>query len=73
MDAPSLAWLASRSGLVTARQLEQIQRWLDADWEAHDIDRDAVRLIARLVKTMTTHSALDEAEAALSAGGRDGG
>lgn len=51
-DEPSLVWLASRSGPVTAKQLEQIRRWLDADWESHDVDRDAVRLIRRLVDTM---------------------
>lgn len=47
--AVNLSWIASRSGPVTPEQLDQIQYWIDADWESHDIDRDAVRLIQRLV------------------------
>lgn len=47
----SLRWLASRKGPLTAKQLQQVQDWLDADWESHDIDRDAIALIRRLVDT----------------------
>lgn len=50
--AANLSWLASRSGSVTDQQLKQIQEWIDADWESHDIDRDSVRLIRRLVATL---------------------
>jgi hypothetical protein len=50
--AVNLSWLASRSGPVTDQQLKQIQEWLDADWESHDVERDAVRLIGRLVATL---------------------
>jgi len=44
----SLRWLASRKGPITSLQLAQIKQWIDADWEEHDIDRDARRLIQRL-------------------------
>jgi hypothetical protein len=44
----SLRWLASRKGPITAQQLGQIKAWIDADWESHDIDRNARRLIERL-------------------------
>ena len=44
----SLRWLASRRGPVTAQQIGQIKAWIDADWEAHDIDPDARKLIQRL-------------------------
>jgi hypothetical protein len=37
---------------VTDRQLKQIQEWIDADWESHDVERDAVRLIGRLVASL---------------------
>jgi hypothetical protein len=50
--APNLSWLASRNGPVTDAQIAQIQRWLDADWESHDIDRNAVKLISRLVSAL---------------------
>ena len=44
----SLRWLASRRGPLTSRQLAQIKAWIAADWESHDIDRDAKKLIQRL-------------------------
>lgn len=50
--AVNLSWLASRSGPVTDTQIEQIQRWIDADWESHDVERNAVRLIGRLVASL---------------------
>jgi hypothetical protein len=52
LDAVSLHWLANRSGPVTAKQLEQIQHWIDVDWESHDVNRDAVRLIQRLITAL---------------------
>jgi len=52
----SLRWLASRRGPVTARQLTQIKAWLYDDWESHDVDRDAVRLIARLAVALWSAS-----------------
>lgn len=50
--AVNLSWLASRSGPVTDHELKQIREWIDADWESHDVERDAVRLIGRLVATL---------------------
>ncbi len=45
----SLRWLASRKGPLTSRQLAQIKSWIDADWESHDVDKDVLTLIRRLV------------------------
>ena len=50
--ACNLSWLASRSGPVTDKQIKQITKWIDDDWESHDVDRDAVRLIRRLVDSL---------------------
>lgn len=50
--ACNLSWLASRSGPVTDQQIKQIQEWIDADWESHNVDRNAVRLIGRLVASL---------------------
>jgi hypothetical protein len=50
-DAVSLRFLASGKGPLTEKQLKQIQHWIDVDWESHDIDKDAVRLIQRLLLT----------------------
>lgn len=52
MNAVSLHKLAHGKTPVDAKLLAQIQRWLDADWESHDIDRDVVHLIRRLVTTL---------------------
>lgn len=49
MKTASLRWLASRKGPITSRQLAQIKAWIDDDWESHDVDKDAVRLIRRLI------------------------
>lgn len=56
MSAPTLKYLASRSGPVDAKQREQIRAWLDDDWESHDIDWDAVRLIRRLLDALEAKS-----------------
>lgn len=37
---------------LSIKQVRDVQKWLDADWEANDINGDAVRLIQRLVKTI---------------------
>lgn len=47
-----LADLVRRDGPLSERQLAQVRRWLDEDWESHDVDREAVRLISRLVATV---------------------
>ena len=52
MRAVSLRRLASGRGVVTPKQAKQIRRWIDADWESHDVDRDAVKLIQRLLGTL---------------------
>jgi hypothetical protein len=53
MTAVDLRTLAAGKGPLTEKKLKQIQRWLDADWESHDVDRDAVKLIQRLLDTIT--------------------
>ena len=50
--AVNLSTLTAGKGPLTARQLKQAQCWVDADWESHDVDRDAVRLISRLLATI---------------------
>ena len=52
MTAVDLRVLAAGQGPLSATKLKQIQRWLDADWESHDVDRDAVKLIRRLLETI---------------------
>lgn len=47
--ARTLRGLANRRGRVDDRELAAIRRWLDDDWESHDVDMDAIRLIRRLV------------------------
>lgn len=44
--------IAAGKGPLNDKKLKQAQRWVDADWESHDIDRDAVKLIARLLETV---------------------
>jgi hypothetical protein len=53
MTAVHLRELAAGKGPLSAKKLKQIQRWIDADWESHDVDRDAVKLIQRLLDTIT--------------------
>lgn len=55
----NLSWLASRAGVVTDTQIEQITKWLDDDWESHDVEQDAVRLIRRLVDSLRDAYAAD--------------
>lgn len=50
--AAYLATLARGKGPLSSRQLKQVQKWIDEDWESHDVDRDAVRLIQRLLHTI---------------------
>lgn len=43
--------LARKKGPLTKKQIKEIQRWIDADWESHDQPRDMVKLVQRLVDT----------------------
>lgn len=36
---------------LSTLQLKQVQKWLDADWESHDMDQNAIKLIRRLLVT----------------------
>ncbi len=49
MQARRLRYLVSGKKPMDEKRLAQIQRWIDADWESHDIDQDAVRLIQKLL------------------------
>lgn len=42
----------ARKRPLTALQLKAVERWLAADWESADVDRDMVRLITRLIATV---------------------
>lgn len=37
---------------LTEKQLEKVKEWLAEDWESHDIDREAIVLIKRLLLTI---------------------
>jgi hypothetical protein len=41
--------IAKGKGPFTCRQAKQLRAWIDDDWESHDIDRDAVKVIDRLL------------------------
>lgn len=48
----SLETIAKGSGVLPPAKLKQLRAWIDDDWEAHDIDRDAVQIIHRLLLTI---------------------
>lgn len=55
MKTPLLRTLAKEGKKpkpLTAKELKQTQQWIDDDWESHDIDREAVCLIRRLLLTI---------------------
>jgi hypothetical protein len=60
--AAALRVLARPRKLVDRKESARIRRWLDADWESHDIDRDAVKLIRRLLNTVEAHEAVCEVD-----------
>ena len=37
---------------LSQRQLLQLETWLQEDWESHDMDRDMIKLIKRLMLTI---------------------
>lgn len=47
-----LADLVRREGPLSERQVEQVRKWLEEDWESHDVDGEAVKIIARLLATV---------------------
>jgi len=50
--AVRLSTLVLGKGPMSPRQLKMVRKWLDEDWEARDIDQDAVALIKRLLVTI---------------------
>lgn len=49
----SLADFTKRpNSALTKKQILQVQKWLDADWESCDIDREVIILIKRLLRTI---------------------
>ena len=46
-----VADLVKGMGPLSPRQVSLIKKWLEEDWEAADVDREIVALIARLVAT----------------------
>lgn len=52
-EVVALSVLASGKGPLSEEEIVQARRWVDADWESHDIERDAVNLIDRLLQTVT--------------------
>jgi hypothetical protein len=51
MKRVSLEDLIKRDGRMSRRQLAMVRSWLEADWEAADVDRRLLKLIQRLVAT----------------------
>jgi hypothetical protein len=47
-----LSDLIKGKGALTPKQLKQVQRWIDDDWEVLDLDRELVALIMRLMATI---------------------
>jgi len=43
--------LVKREGKLSKRQLSLVRSWLEADWEAADVDKNVLKLIRRLVAT----------------------
>lgn len=54
--AVRLADLVRRDGPLSERQVAQVRKWLEEDWESHDVDREAVKLIGRLLATVDSKS-----------------
>lgn len=50
--AVRLADLVRGRGPLSERQLAQVKKWVEDDWESHDVDREAVQLIGRLLDTL---------------------
>lgn len=48
----SLETLSKGDGTYSERQLKQIQRWLDEDWESHDYDANLTNIVRRLLTTI---------------------
>lgn len=47
----SLVDLIKTNKPMASNELKLVRRWIDADWESNDIDRDAITLIKRLLTT----------------------
>lgn len=65
--------LTKRKGPFTKKQVAQVQKWIDDDWESKDVQREAVDLIQRLVRTvqnLENKLLASEINAALSRGRR---
>ncbi len=50
--AVRLSTLAARKGPLTDKEIKQAEQWVADDWESHDLDGDAVKLIKRLLETV---------------------
>jgi hypothetical protein len=37
---------------LSSRQLQMVEKWIKEDWESHDMDREVVVLIKRLLLTI---------------------
>lgn len=53
--------LAKGDKALSDLELVQLQQWIDDDWESHDIDRDAVKVIQRLLNTIAERALLTDA------------
>ena len=50
--AVRLSTIAKGKGPLSDSEIKQTERWVQEDWEAADHDRDAVKLIKRLLETV---------------------
>jgi len=43
--------LVKGKGRLSDRQLKQVRKWVDDDWESHDFDGNIIKLVVRLLDT----------------------
>lgn len=55
----SLEILGRGNGSYSAKQLKQIRKWIDDDWESNDHGDDLVNVVHRLLQTILNPSLLD--------------
>lgn len=47
--------LVRGSGPLTKKQVAASRRWVEEDWQSHDVDREVIVLISRLIATVEFH------------------
>lgn len=42
----------NKTGPLNKKEIKLVHKWIEADWEAADVDDDVLRLIKRLLETI---------------------